>query len=75
MDLQTMILTNSPLLRNINKGELAIKLLEMLTPQGSEFYNDPLRCYHHVKDRFDSNHKMILKLKKEINASSKNNKG
>ena len=72
MDIETMVLTNSPDLKKIDKGELAIRLLEMLTPQGSEFYNDPLRCYHHIKERFESNHKMIVKLKKESNASRKN---
>jgi len=66
MDLDTMINTNSPELKNIDKGELAIFLLQKLTPGGSEFFNDPLRCYEHIKDRFISQHKVILNLHKEL---------
>lgn len=32
-------------------------LLETLTPQGSEFYNDPERIYAYLKDRYDDYHK------------------
>lgn len=65
MDIQTLIQTNSPELNKVDKGELAMRILEILTPGGSEFYNDPVRCYQHIKDRFDSNHKLIIKLTKE----------
>jgi hypothetical protein len=64
MDIQTMIQTNSPELRKVDEGELAMRVLEMLTPGGSEFYNDPVRCYEHIKDRFERNHRMIVESKK-----------
>lgn len=36
------------------------KALEGLTPGGSEYVNDPERCAAHVRERFDSYHRVIL---------------
>lgn len=33
------------------EGELALYLMAKLTPGGSEFHNDPIRCYQHVAGR------------------------
>lgn len=43
----------------------AMKHLELLTPGGSEFHNDPKRCYLFVKDLIDGQHKKILSLLKK----------
>ena len=55
---------------NINK--LAYDLLLSLTPGGSEFVNEPQRCFDFVKEREDFKHKKIVELtneKKEIRAA------
>ena len=39
----------------------AMKALEELTPQGSEFYEDPKRCYAHVRERLDHQWDMLKK--------------
>jgi hypothetical protein len=44
---------------NINK---AMKLLESLTPGGSEFHNNPQRCHDYVKERMKFQKDKIKKL-------------
>jgi hypothetical protein len=66
MDIETAIRTNNrEELSKFSKGEIAIRCLEMLTPQGSEFYNDPIRCFEHIQQRFDDSHKRIVGLIKK----------
>ena len=43
----------------------AMSYLEKLTPQGSEFVNDPKACYEHIQQRLDNNHELIKKKFKE----------
>jgi hypothetical protein len=48
-----------------DKLKLAAKLLEELTPQGSEFYNDPQYCFDWVKEQLRSVTKQILPFKQK----------
>lgn len=45
---------------------MAMKTLESLTPQGSEYYNDPERCAQFIRDARQSQHNQILKTHKEL---------
>ena len=46
----------------MSKEETAMRLLEKLTPQGSEFYNDPEFCYEYLQRVKIQRHKIIKKL-------------
>ena len=66
MDLETAIRTNNRNeLQKFTKEEIAMRCLEMLTPSGSEFVGDPIRCFEHIQDHFNSMHKLIIRLTKE----------
>ena len=41
----------------------AMKLLEGLTPGGSEFFENPENCEAYIRRRLESQHRMILRLK------------
>lgn len=51
------------------KGYLAIRLLDRLTPGGSEFAFDPWSCYSYIKERLESlvavNKGLVLQLKRK----------
>lgn len=42
----------------------AMKILESLTPGGSEFYNDPQRCAEFIREQMEAMKKTILQLKR-----------
>ena len=65
-NIDVLLATNSPDLRSVDKGELAIYLLQKLTPSGSEFYNDPIACYNHVQRRFEDHYTSIINLHKRL---------
>ena len=46
-----------------NKGIEAMKLLESLTPEGSEFHNDPERCVEWVRERLSGVVEQVKKRK------------
>ncbi len=50
------------------KSEVWRKQLVGLTPGGSEFVDDPKRCADFVKDRRDSQHKLLIESAKELKA-------
>lgn len=50
------------------KYDAVVKLLESLTPGGSEFYNDPEYCVKYVKDLIASFPKMLLEERKKYDA-------
>jgi len=43
------------------KYQKAMRALESLTPSGSEFVGDVERCLSHVRDRIETQHRLILK--------------
>lgn len=45
----------------------AMKMLEGLTPSGSEFWEDPQRCYEMLKEQRSSTHKLLVESIKERN--------
>ena len=49
----------------------AMKILESLTPSGSEFVNEPERCAQFLRDTRESQHRMIIRLTMERNALRK----
>lgn len=51
--------------REAEKRNLAARLLEELTPGGSEFYNDPQYCFDFVKAQLRSIPSQVLPFKKE----------
>jgi hypothetical protein len=42
--------------------KLAERLLEKLTPEGSEFYQSPQNCFDYVEECFKNNHEARIKL-------------
>ena len=42
-----------------------MRVLEALTVGGSEFHDDPKRCYQEIRRVLDYRHKLILRYKKE----------
>jgi len=62
------------LMRQIDKREFYLqaeneqlkKLLESLTPGGSEFYNDPERCAAFIREQLAAPPKIIAGLKKQV---------
>lgn len=50
----------------VNKPEEAMRWLERLTPQGSEFYDDPENCFHFIMRQRISRWDIIKKQQKEI---------
>lgn len=46
----------------------AMRLLESLTPSGSEFVNEPERCAEFARQHSTSQHQTIIRLTKERNA-------
>jgi len=47
--------------RYMCKYQKAMRALESLTPSGSEFVGDVERCLSHVRDRIETQHRLILK--------------
>ncbi len=45
----------------------ALRLLESLTPSGSEFVNNPQACYEYVRDLIKSQHDRIILVTKQRN--------
>jgi len=55
-------------LLNPTRDEI-IRRLERLTPQGSEFYNDPDRCFAHIEELIYSGHeakKEVVRQKRKV---------
>lgn len=51
------------------------KILERLTPQGSEFVNDPHKIYEYLKHELDAGHearKEVIKLRRLLTTGEKN---
>lgn len=46
----------------------AMKALEELTPSGSEFWEDPKRCYEYVREARSSQHKLLIETIGQRNA-------
>ena len=46
-------------------------LLEKLTPQGSEFFQNPKRCFDYIKDELQRKNELIKKLAKRNNSQQK----
>lgn len=46
--------------------EHCYRLLESLTPSGSEFYHNPERCAEYVRNTLREQHELILKQQKEL---------
>ena len=46
----------------------AMRALESLTPNGSEFVNDPKRCVEHVREAQASMMRVIIAQKKRLDA-------
>ncbi len=42
-----------------------MRVLEGLTPGGSEYHNDPERCAAYVRDRLNQQHRLIVRFKKQ----------
>lgn len=49
----------------VKTNKRAMRILEDLTPNGSEYVGDPERCAEYIRDLIDSKHRMIVKLMKE----------
>lgn len=52
----------------MEQEQLSTRLLESLTPGGSEFVNNPQGCYGYVKQLIESQHKRILLVTEQRNA-------
>jgi hypothetical protein len=74
-NIDTLIETDSPELRRLDKGELAVYLLQKLTPQGSEYFDDPISCYKHIKQRYHDNHQTILSFAKRLKDGNRSDIG
>lgn len=55
--------------------DTAYKLLESLTPGGSEFHNDPEACAKYVRDRIDSKHRALVAAKQALNETYTDDNG
>jgi hypothetical protein len=53
------------------KLSYAYILLEKLTPQGSEFFQNPKRCFDYIKDELQRKNELIKKLAKRNNSQQK----
>jgi hypothetical protein len=58
---------------NNNEYLKVVKLLEDLTPGGSEFYNDPEYCAKWVKEQVQSVPRLMLPIKRENDKLKKDN--